>query len=207
MNLLKEKLNRLFLQLKYYNYLYYTLDSPVISDLKYDNLLNDFLELKKICKISNTQEYFLKKLYKNNGISFFSNVLHITPMLSLKSTSVFSDLFSYDNKLKKILNIKKNIEYFCDLKFDGLAINLIYKNGKLIHALTRGDGLKGENVTVNAMMIPSIPIKLIGFKFPKKMEIRGEVLMKHKDFIELNKDLINKKKILFLILEMQLLDH
>nr|WP_041750152.1 NAD-dependent DNA ligase LigA [Buchnera aphidicola] len=198
MNLMINEILYLYQQLKFHNYLYYTLDSPVLTDLQYDNLYKKTLELER--QYGNDETKKISKIVFNKiggeNLNFFSKCKHNIPMLSLNSTDKIEDIIYFDSKNKKILNIQTDIMYFCDLKFDGLAINLLYREGILISASTRGDGRTGENVTNNILMIPSIPKKLFGDNIPKIIEIRGEVFMKKSDFLLLNqKHFINNKKL------------
>lgn len=198
MQLIFNKLLNLYKQLQYHNYLYHTLDQPTISDEKYDQLFYNIFKLEKIYG-NNTIKNTLKNLFDTIGgdhLNIFSKFRHNIPMLSLNSKHSFNDLLYFDKKLKKKFRNYKNIKYFCDLKFDGLAINLLYIKGILVTAATRGNGIIGENVTNNVFMIPSIPKKLYGLDIPKKIEIRGEIFMKKSDFLFLNqKNFINKKKL------------
>lgn len=178
----------LYQQIKFHNYLYYTLDDPILSDFQYDQLYKKALDLESRYGNEKTRNVLKKMLNKigDENLDFFSTCKHNAVMLSLNSTDNQVDLIYFDKKVKKKLNCINGLEYFCDLKFDGLAINLLYREGVLISAATRGDGYIGENVTNNAFMISSIPKKLYGYNIPKIIEIRGEVLMKKSDFLLLN---------------------
>ena len=116
-------------------------------------------------------------------ISDFKTFSHIEPMLSLSNTYSEQDLLDFDKRLKKLTN--ESIQYVCELKYDGVSISIEYKNGNLIQALTRGDGVKGDDVTNNVKTIKSIPLKLQG-DFPNHFFIRGEIFLSLKTFSELN---------------------
>lgn len=198
MKLIFNEILYLYQQLKFHNYLYHTLDSPIISDLKYDELYKKTLELER--RYGNDETKNLSKTLLNqiggDNLNCFSKCQHHISMLSLNSTDQIEELQAFDIKIKKLLNIKKDILYCCDLKFDGLAVNLLYREGILISAATRGDGIIGENVTNNALMISSIPKKLVGDNIPKVIEIRGEVFMNKSDFLLLNqKNFFGHKKL------------
>ncbi|VFP81339.1 NAD-dependent DNA ligase LigA [Buchnera aphidicola] len=194
-----DKIIELRLQLRYHNYMYYTLDSPIISDSVYDELCIQLIKLekeygqKKSFDISDRllNQIGGKKLYS------FSEYIHKAPMLSLNSTNNISDIIYFDKKIKKYLKNTDNIKYYCDFKFDGLAVNLFYENGLLVSASTRGDGKIGEDITKNIFTISSIPKEIKGNDFPKKIEIRGEVFMTKSDFFLLNKSRMSNNKKIF----------
>ena len=181
-----KKLKRLAEQIEYHNNLYYNNDSPEISDAEYDNL-----------RIANTE---LEKQYPNLVLpnspskkvgaelnSSFKKVQHLVPMLSLGNTFTKQDVENYINKTKRFLQIdsNSNLEFLAEPKIDGLSATLIYKNGKLELGATRGDGKQGENITENIKSIKEIPHYLIG-KYPREIEIRGEIYMSNSEFEKLN---------------------
>jgi len=125
-------------------------------------------------------------------------------MLSLNNVFDFENFLAFEKKIRTRLSTKDPIQFCCELKLDGLAISLTYKNGYLSKATTRGDGNNGENITKNAIMIRNIPNFINKKNLPKLLEIRGEVVILKKDFIVLNKYLSIKKKKLFQMLEMLL---
>lgn len=186
-------------KLKFHNYLYYTLDSPIISDYEYDQLYEKFLILKEKKKylFPVKQHNDIKSVIGNKTLGLFPKVAHKIPMLSLNTKYDFSDFLNFDSRLKKKLKFKGHITYYCDFKIDGVAINLFYKKGLLIFASTRGDGKFGENVINNVLMISSIPKKLKGYDYPDILEIRGEIFMKKSDFLNLNRFSFNDKRKVF----------
>ena len=125
-------------------------------------------------------------------INTFTSVKHKRPMLSLDNTYTESDLNRFDKKNKKLLN-KDNLNYSCELKYDGVAISVLYENGKLVQALTRGDGVFGDDVTENIKTIRSIPLKLFG-NYPDLLELRGEVFIEKKEFEKINSNRLKKKE-------------
>ncbi|VFP78023.1 DNA ligase [Buchnera aphidicola (Cinara cuneomaculata)] len=194
-----DKIVELRMQLRYHNYMYYTLDSPVISDSLYDQLCTRLIQLEKKYGKKNSFNKSNKLLKQIGGkkLHIFSEYIHKTPMLSLKSTNNISDINLFERRIKKYINGIDDIQYYCDLKIDGLAVNLLYKNGLLVSASTRGDGYIGEDITKNVHMISSIPKKIIGANIPKIIEIRGEVFIKKSDFLILNQLAVSNNKKIF----------
>ena len=191
----QEKYTKLRNEIEYHNNLYYNEDKPLISDMEYDALMRELKQLE--------QEY--PELLKNekNGESSptekvggtasekFSKVRHRVPMLSLSNTYNISEIEDFDKRIKKIIlseNVKehsKELEYILELKLDGLSISLIYENGVLVQAVTRGDGQVGEDVTENIMEIPTIPKKL---KKNVSLEVRGEIILPISSFNRINQE-------------------
>ena len=122
-------------------------------------------------------------------VDSFSSVKHEYPMLSLSNTYNFQDLQDFDTRIKKLIDVP--FEYVCELKFDGVSISLIYEQGKLKQAITRGDGTQGDDVTLNIKTIRNIPLRLRG-DYPERFEIRGEVFLSLEDFKSMNIDRINR---------------
>jgi DNA ligase (NAD+) len=170
-------------QIEKHNYNYYTLSNPSISDLEFDQLLNRLIDLeKRFPHLQNSNSPTLK--VGGSITKDFETVKHKYPMLSLGNTYNEADLRDFDDRIKKAIG--NNFEYVCELKFDGLAISLSYENGKLVRAVTRGDGTQGDDVTNNVKTIKSIPHQLKGNDYPTSFEIRGEVFMHKKTFEKLN---------------------
>ncbi|WP_367681215.1 NAD-dependent DNA ligase LigA [Buchnera aphidicola] len=175
-------------KLNYYSYKYYTLQNPIISDQKFDYLM---LVLRKLEKKNNDfiQSDSPTQKVGSNLLPFLKSISHITPMLSIKNIFELKDLLNFERKIKHKLALKKNINFCCELKLDGLAVSLLYKKGILIQATTRGNGINGENVTKNARTICNLPLKLNNTNVPPKLEVRGEVVILKKDFAILNNNL------------------
>lgn len=172
-------------QIEKHNYNYYTLSNPTISDIEFDALLQKLIELEK--QFPHLQRAQSPTLKVGGTITKdFETVKHKYPMLSLGNTYNEEDLRDFDERIKKAIGTE--FEYVCELKFDGLAISLSYKNGKLVRAVTRGDGTQGDDVTNNVKTIKSIPHQLKGNDYPASFEIRGEVFMHKKTFEKLNAD-------------------
>lgn len=170
--------------IQYHDRLYYNKDTPEIADYDYDLMFNELKDLEaknpELLRIdSPTQRVSGHPLEK------FEKAPHRKPMLSLQNCFNEDDLKSFDLRLKKNLGSDKPIEYFCEPKFDGLAIELVYEKGILTRALTRGDGSVGEVVTQNIKTLKSVPLSLPD-KANSLLEVRGEVLIFKSDFLELN---------------------
>jgi DNA ligase (NAD+) len=167
-----------------HDYNYFVLDQPIISDYDYDQL---FSELKKIESEHPAWVTDDSPSQRVGGepLDEFSKIAHRRPMLSLANTYSVDELRDFDQRVKKFLENDSQVTYFCELKFDGLAMELIYEDGQLTGALTRGDGEVGENVLSNVKTIRSVPLALAQSP-PALLEARGEILMFKKDFAELN---------------------
>lgn len=173
-------------ELHKHNYKYYVLNAPDISDEQFDRLMHtlEALEAKHPeCFDPNSPT----QRVGSDVNSEFSQVEHRYPMLSLANTYNEQEVADFYNSIKKLLN-GEAFEICCELKYDGLSISLLYENGKLIHAITRGDGVRGDDVTANVKTIKSIPLVLQGDDYPNVFEMRGEILMPWKVFEKLNKE-------------------
>ncbi len=179
------RINELSASLKEHNYRYYTLSNPIISDYEFDQLLKELEQLE-----ANFPEFAWAdsptRVVGGDITKQFEQVTHKYPMLSLGNTYSEQELRDFDERVKKVAVEK--LEYVCELKFDGLAISITYENGKLLRAVTRGDGSKGDDVTANVKTIRSIPHVLKG-NYPSLFEIRGEIFMHRKTFERLNQNL------------------
>ena len=182
----------------YNNYRYYVLNDPIISDAEYDELMKELIKLEGqypelITPDSPTQRVGAKPLEE------FSKVRHLVPMISLADAFNEGELREFDARIKRMLNINRDIEYCVEPKMDGLSSSLLYENGILIRGATRGDGIEGEEITQNLKTIKAVQIKLIESKYglPKLLEARGEVYMNKKDFKELNAEREKKGDQLF----------
>lgn len=190
---IKHKIEHLRKELDTHNYNYYVLDKPVISDYEFDKLLEELISLEK----AHPEFYDANSPSQRVGgqvTKEFQSVKHKYPMLSLSNSYNQEDLEDFDRRAKEGLGITSNdlfgsadLEYVCELKFDGLSIGLTYENGHLIRAVTRGDGVQGDDVTTNAKTIGSIPLQLKG-DYPELFEIRGEIFMPRKAFDAINKE-------------------
>ncbi len=185
---MKKKIEKIRKKIKKFAFSYFNLNKSIINDYKYDLLV------KKLKKLETKYPQYKKKI---NLHKYLSKTLelkkHNIPMLSIKNTYNIGDISKY---IKKIKNKYKKVNFCCELKIDGIALSLIYKNNLLIKALTRGDGIQGENIINNIKNIKNIPLKIKNKKIFKYLEIRGEVFISKKNFIKINKtNKKNKKKI------------
>ena len=200
---MKEKYEKLRKEIEKHNNLYYNEDNPIISDMEYDKLIRELRDLEESnpnlkveYEIKNSKVGAGSEKSENENVSptekiggiaseKFSKVRHRVPMLSLSNTYNISEIEDFDKRVKKIIDVKKKIDYVLELKLDGLSISLIYENGVLKQGITRGDGQIGEDVTENIMEIESIPKKL---KEPISLEVRGEVILPISEFSRINQE-------------------
>lgn len=200
---MKEKYEKLRKEIEKHNNLYYNEDNPIISDMEYDKLIRELRDLEESnpdlkveYEIKNSKVGFGNEKSENENVSptekiggiaseKFSKVRHRVPMLSLSNTYNISEIEDFDKRVKKIIDVKKKIDYVLELKLDGLSISLIYENGVLKQGITRGDGQIGEDVTENIMEIESVPKKL---KEPISLEVRGEVILPISEFGRINQE-------------------
>ena len=169
--------------LRHHNYRYYILSRPEISDFEYDIMMNELQELEKefpeFSDVNSPSQRVGSDLNRE-----FVQVAHKYPMLSLSNTYTEEEVLEFDARVRKMIG--DDFEYVAELKYDGVAIGLSYENGRLVRAVTRGDGLRGDVVTDNVRTIRSIPLVLRGKDQPQSFEIRGEIFMSHEGFGRLN---------------------
>ncbi len=169
-----------------YNYQYYVLSAPTISDAAYDDLFHELKKLEseypELISVDSPTQRVGAEPEKS-----FETVRHEIPMLSLDNAFNEADLSDFNARIQQRLGSTNKIEFSCEPKFDGVAISLHYENGLLTRGVTRGDGAQGEDVTSNVRTIRAIPLKLRGEKFPAILEVRGEIFMPKKSFEELNR--------------------
>ncbi|NPA45225.1 MAG: NAD-dependent DNA ligase LigA [Chlorobi bacterium] len=183
----KKKINQLSEQLRKHNHNYYILSQPTISDYDYDMMLKELEALEKQYPEFKDKNSPTQRVGTDRDNDFVQ-VKHEYPMLSLGNTYNLGELQDFDNRIKKILGEEAQYKYSCELKYDGTAISIKYQNGKFFQAVTRGDGTQGDDVSENVKTIRSIPLQLQGNDYPEKFEIRGEIIMPHKVFEQLNKE-------------------
>lgn len=188
----QERIAKLSIEIEQHNHNYYVKDNPTISDFEFDKLLEELIALE-------TQfPEFLSPQSPSQRVGGqitkqFKSVKHKYAMLSLSNSYSKEDMLDFDRRVREGLQLQSNdlfesaVEYVCELKFDGLSIGLTYENGVLKQAVTRGDGVQGDDVTTNAKTIKSVPLKLKG-SFPDDFEIRGEIFMPRKVFDAINKE-------------------
>lgn len=179
---IKEKILRLRKELHQHNYNYYVLDEPVISDYDFDILLKELQELED----NNPDFYDPNSPTQRVGGAVtknFETVVHDYPMYSLSNSYSKEELEEWEKRIKKLVD--GEVEYVCELKYDGASISLSYEHGILQKAVTRGDGVQGDDVTNNIKTILSIPLHLRG-DYPEKFAIRGEIVLPYEGFAKLN---------------------
>ncbi len=180
---ISEKIFSLRKKLHDHNYRYYVLDDPLISDYDFDMMLKELEKLEK----ENPENFDINSPTQRVGgyiTKSFNTSVHNTPMYSLDNSYSLEDLKEWEKRIKKIIDT--TVEYTCELKFDGVSINLTYKDGELLRAVTRGDGVKGDNVTSNVKTIQTVPLKLRE-NITGEFEARGEIIMPLDGFNQLNK--------------------
>ena len=181
----RDRARKLHSELHKHNYLYYTRDEPLIPDAEYDQLLRELQTIEAeypelVTPDSPTQRVGAAPL------KAFGEVRHEMRMLSLDNAFSDEELMDFDRRVRERLETD-TVEYAAEPKLDGLAISLLYRDGKLVRAATRGDGETGEDVTQNVRTIASVPLKLSGASIPEVLEVRGEVYMSHAGFAALNR--------------------
>lgn len=181
----RNRIDELSDKVNYYNEQYYIHDKSEISDFEFDKLLEELNSLE--------QEFPQFKLEHSptsrvggDITKKFPVVKHEYPMLSLANTYTFEELEDFDKRVKKDLGLAQ-VDYFCELKFDGVAISVVYENGVLLRGVTRGDGVQGDEITANVKTIKSLPLKIHKGDYPQKFEVRGEVFFSKDEFEKLNK--------------------
>lgn len=190
----KKRIEQLRDKLNHHNYRYYVLAQPEINDYEYDRLMEQLIELER-----SYPEYHdpnSPSLRVGGAVTkSFTNVRHKYPMLSLGNTYSKEELSSFDKRVAK--GLSNNYEYVCELKFDGVAIGLSYEGGRFSRAVTRGDGVQGDDVSNNIKTIKSIPLVMNHKEVLETFEVRGEVFMPHKSFLNLNEQKEKKGETLF----------
>ena len=190
----KEQIEQLRSLLHQHNYNYYVLNTPSISDQEFDSLMRQLQELEELhpeYQDENSPSVRVGSDINKN----FTQVSHKYPMLSLSNTYSEGEVNEFYQRVRKALN--EEFEICCEMKYDGTSISLIYEDGKLMRAVTRGDGEKGDDVTDNVKTIKSIPLVLHGSNYPPVFEIRGEILMPWDTFEELNREKEAREEPLF----------
>ena len=196
MTVIAEKIAALRKTLHEHNHRYYLLDAPVISDQEFDQLLRELQDLEE----AHPEFYDPNSPTQRVGggvTKSFETVAHRFPMYSLSNTYSKEELEQWEERIRKIIGPQEEIEYTCELKFDGVSVSLTYENGALIQALTRGDGTQGDNITTNVKTINTVPLKLYG-DYPPFFEIRGEVILPWEGFHKMNEERAQKGEPLYM---------
>ncbi len=187
MKTIEDTLTQLRTTLRHHEYLYHVLDAPELPDAEYDRLMRELRELEAqhpdlITPDSPTQRVGAQPLAQ------FTQVRHEVPMLSLDNVFDEESWLAFNKRVKDRLKDDAEITFCCELKLDGLAVSLLYEDGLLTRASTRGDGTTGENITSNVRTIRAIPLRLHGDNIPARVEVRGEVFLPQSGFEKINEE-------------------
>ena len=172
-------------RLTLYGYQYHTLNEPTIPDIEYDRLMRELIDIERQQPALRTSMSPSQRVGSPPSTEF-RQVQHEIPMLSLDNVFNNEDLADFVHRIEGRLRSSRELTFCCEPKLDGLAVSLLYENGILVQAATRGDGRVGENITDNVRTIRSVPLALQGEDWPQRLEVRGEAFMKKKDFNDLN---------------------
>ncbi|SCB88893.1 DNA ligase (NAD+) [Gilliamella intestini] len=184
-----EQLTSLQNKIRHHEYCYYVLDTPEIPDAEYDKLIKQLQTLEQQYPALITPDSPTQRV-GGFPLAQFASIKHEIPMLSLDNVFDNASFIAFNKRVKDRLHLNdtEQVEYCCELKLDGLAVSLLYENGRFVQAATRGDGTTGEDITANVKTIKTIPLVLRGDNIPSRLEVRGEVFMTHKGFEKLNAD-------------------
>ncbi len=185
----KERVERLRQLLNRYTYEYYVSDAPTVSDSEFDALMRELEDLEKAFPNLQSPNSPTKRVGGQINKNFIQGK-HEFPMLSLSNTYSREEISDFVARAEKALPEQTELEWVCELKYDGVAISLLYENGKFVRALTRGDGIQGDDVSDNIRTIKTVPLEIYGENIPERFEIRGEVIYPHKAFEQFNKQRI-----------------
>ncbi len=189
---IKKEIEQLRQDIDFHNYKYYNEDNPVLSDAEYDRLMQRLISLEEQYPQFKTSDSPTQRVGAKPAKEL-SPVKHLLPMLSLANAFNDEEILAFDKRVKKLLDLPPGVElsYVAELKIDGLAVNLLYKNRVLTKGSTRGDGFTGEDITNNVKTIKSIPLKLQASgksKVPEVIEVRGEIYLEHQEFERINNE-------------------
>ncbi|MDK9684500.1 NAD-dependent DNA ligase LigA [Pseudoalteromonas shioyasakiensis] len=182
-----EQISQLRAQLEEHNHNYYVLDAPSIPDAEYDRLMRELSALEQANPEFQSPDSPSQKV-GGAALDKFEQVTHQVPMLSLDNAFSEEEFAAFNRRIKERLMDNNELTFCCEPKLDGLAVSIIYRDGVLVQAATRGDGMVGENITQNVKTIRNVPLKLRGDDFPAELEVRGEVFMDSAGFAKLNSE-------------------
>lgn len=185
----KKRVERLRELLNRYTYEYYVSDAPTVSDSEFDALMRELEDLEKEFPELQSPNSPTKRVGGQVNKNFIQGK-HEFPMLSLSNTYSREEISDFVARAEKALPEETELEWVCELKYDGVAISLLYENGKFMRALTRGDGVQGDDVSDNIRTIKTVPLEIYGENIPERFEIRGEVIYPHEAFEKFNKQRI-----------------
>lgn len=180
-----EQIKQLKAQIENYNYQYYVLDNPTIPDAEYDRLMRELIALEEANPELKSADSPSQKV-GGMALAAFDKVNHEVAMLSLDNAFDEEEFYAFDKRMKDRLKNSSDLAFCCEPKLDGLAVSILYENGVLLRAATRGDGQVGENITENVKTIRNVPLRLRGESIPARLEVRGEVFIDDKGFAKLN---------------------
>ena len=183
MEKVKARIEELVKLLNYYNYMYYVENNPVVSDYEYDQLYRELKELEERYPQYRRQDSPTQRV-GGEPLKGFATVSHKVPMLSIDNTYSQEDLIEFDSRVKKMAGTTK-VEYVVELKYDGVAVSLIYENGVFIRGASRGDGWSGDDITENLKTVITLPLTI---PYKKPIEVRGEVYMRKDTFQKINEE-------------------
>lgn len=184
---IQERVARLRETVNRHNYLYHTLDTPEVSDAEFDRLFHELKALESdypdlVADDSPTQRV------GSQPLDSFDQVVHEMPMLSLDNAFGEEDMHDFNRRVLARLGSNDDVAYACEPKIDGVAVSLLYEDGRLVRGATRGDGTTGEDITSNVRTIDSIPLTLMGTSYPQRLEVRGEIYFSLSGFEQMNND-------------------
>ena len=191
---MNQEISKLRDLIRKHEYNYYVLNEPTISDQEFDKLMYKLQQLEKEnpdCFDPNSPTQRVGSDLSNNN---FEHITHKYPMLSLSNTYSIAEVQEWYNRVAKLLN--EPFQVVCELKFDGTSVSLIYEDGKLTKAITRGDGIVGDDITNNVRTIKNVPLLLLN-NYPESVEFRGEILLPWKEFDRINKEREENEETLF----------
>lgn len=181
----RRRIEALRTQLAEYNYQYYVQDAPTVPDAQYDRDMQELIALEKAHPSLQSAHSPSQKV-GGQALSAFEQVTHEVPMLSLDNAFDDTSLLAFEKRVTDRLKDTRVLHFSCEPKLDGLAVSILYENGQLVRAATRGDGQVGENITANVRTIANVPLSLRGTDWPERVEVRGEVFMPKQGFEKLN---------------------
>lgn len=181
----KKRIEKLKPEIEKHAHAYYVLDNPMVSDAVYDALVGEYKQLVDKYPSLDDPNFVVNRV-GGEPLEKFVKAAHVLPMLSLNDAFSELEIRDWQGRISKITE-QTNLEYFCELKLDGLAVSLVYENGLLVQSITRGDGKVGEDITQNIKTLPSVPLQLQGKTLPKLLEVRGEAVMFKDTLVKLNK--------------------
>lgn len=174
-------------EINHHNYLYHSLDAPVITDAEFDKLFQRLRKLEEEHPETVTDDSPTQRIGAT-PLSAFEQVRHEQPMLSLDNAFSEDDVKDFERRVKNRLDTDEPMEYACEPKIDGVAVSLLYEDGKLVRGATRGDGTTGEDITRNIRTIDAVPLRLLGKGYPGRLEVRGEVYISRSAFTRINEE-------------------